>query len=289
MKKLMMFCCFAFLLCSCASINVKKPDIGNVKKIAILSVTGNEEFIDIEEVKEKKETLMSFIGDVIKDNVEYFTEEQVTIVTHGANELHKALSSIDGWAVVPFEETLNSEDVKAFFASGAIQKTAEAIEHAENSLHMGSKIHNAKKPRYVTPAGMEPIPYNYIVPSGHYYVNDTKVEDFILKPVGELCEKLNVDAIAIADFQFAYEKGMMTTLMNRVTPIVRVDVALVDKSGNKILYSDRGWEEFEGDDYVRYNKGGVEMKASGTVDVYRATINKAMEGFKKKAAAKLGK
>lgn len=286
MKKLFVLCSLAFLLCSCAGINVKNPEIGTVKKIAILSVTGNEEFIDIEEVKEKKETLMSFVGGIIKDNVEYFTEEQVTIVTHGANELHKTLSSIDGWTVVPFEETLNNEDVKAFFASGAIQKTAEAIEHAENHMNMG-KVHNAKKPRYVTPAGMEALPYNYIVPSGHYYVNNTKVEDFILKPVGELCEKLGVDAIAIADFQFAYKTGMMTKLMNRVTPIVRVDVALVDKSGNKILYSDRGWEDFEGDDYVRFNKGGVEMKASGTVDVYRATINKAMEGFKKKASDKL--
>lgn len=288
MKRIILFCCLALLLCSCAGINVKKPDIGNVKKIAILAVTGNEEFIDIEEFKEKKETLMSFVGGIIKDNVEYFTEEQVTIVTHGANELHKALSSIDGWTVVPFEETLNSEDVKAFFASDAIQKTAEAIENAENHLHM-DKIHNAKKPRYVTPTGMMPLPYNYIVPSGHYYVNNTKVEDFILKPVGELCEKLDVDAIAIADFQFAYEKGMMTKLMNRVTPIVRVDVALVDKSGNMILYSDRGWDQFEGDDYARYSNGGVDMKASGTVDVYRATVNKAVEGFKKKAAAKIGK
>lgn len=100
---------------------------------------------------------------------------------------------------------------------------------------------------------------------------------------------MGVDAIAIADFQFAYEKGMMTKLMNRVTPIVRVDVALVDKSGNMILYSDRGWDQFEGDDYARYSNGGVDMKASGTVDVYRAAVNKAVEGFKKKAAAKIGK
>ena len=38
MKKLIALCSFVFLLCSCAGVNVKQPDIGNVKKVAILSV-----------------------------------------------------------------------------------------------------------------------------------------------------------------------------------------------------------------------------------------------------------
>ncbi|SOE75738.1 hypothetical protein SAMN05720781_1770 [Fibrobacter sp. UWT3] len=34
MKKLIALCSFVFLLCSCAGVNVKQPDIGNVKKVA---------------------------------------------------------------------------------------------------------------------------------------------------------------------------------------------------------------------------------------------------------------
>ena len=87
MKKLIALCSFVFLLCSCAGVNVKQPDIGNVKKVAILSVTGSEEYEDIEVVKGKKETLLSVVGNIIKDNVEMINEPQVNIATHGANAL----------------------------------------------------------------------------------------------------------------------------------------------------------------------------------------------------------
>ena len=43
MKKLIALCSFVFLLCSCAGVNVKQPDIGNVKKVAILSDNVNNE------------------------------------------------------------------------------------------------------------------------------------------------------------------------------------------------------------------------------------------------------
>ncbi len=208
----------------------------------------------------------------------------MTIVTHGANELYKAFNGIEGWSVVPFEEVIANEEVKAFYAGSALGDTKKALDDAQSRV--GSK---KNKIRLVTPAGMEAIPYELLNPSGGmYWLNGERVESIALKAIGKLCEPLGVDAIAVAEYTFAYETGMMTKLMNRVTPIILVDVALVDKDGNKIMYTDRGWAQFEGDDSARFSNGHVELKDGGkSVDAYRGGIDKAMTEFQKQAQSKL--
>ena len=43
MKHFAALCSLAFLLCSCAGVHVQKPEVENVKKIAILSVSASED------------------------------------------------------------------------------------------------------------------------------------------------------------------------------------------------------------------------------------------------------
>ena len=129
MKRLALLFSCAALLCSCAGVNVKQPDIGNVKKVAILSVTGTEDFEDIEVAEGKKETLLSVVGNIIKDNVEMINEPQVNIVTHGANALFQALNGIEGWSVIPFEQVNSNEEVKAYFED---KNTLEKMEDFAN-------------------------------------------------------------------------------------------------------------------------------------------------------------
>ena len=121
------------------------------------------------------------------------------------------------------------------------------------------------------------------------WVNGERVEAPILRGIGKLCETLGVDAIAVAEFYFAYETGMMTKVTSNVTPIVAVNVVLVDKNGNKILYTDYGWKTFESDDAAKINRDYLNLKDNRSIKAFKRGVDIAVAGFKEKAAKKLGK
>ena len=231
MKKIIALCSFVFLLCSCAGVNVKKPDIDNVKKVAILSVTGSEDYEDIESVKGQKENLLSVVGNIIKDNVEMINEPQVNVATHGANALFRVLNGIAGWSVIPFEQVLDNEEVKAFFEN---KDTWGKVEDFAN------KVAPRDGKRRVAARGMYELSFDKVVPEGHTWVNGERIEAPVHRALGKMCQSLGVDAIAVAEFYFYYETGMMTKLTSNVTPIVLVNVAMIDRNGEKVLFTDRG-------------------------------------------------
>ena len=280
MRRLIALCACVFLLCSCAGINVKKPDVDNVKKIAILSVTGTEDFVDIETIEGEKENILSIVGNIIKDNVEMINEPQVTIVTHGANALFQVLNGIDGWSVIPFEQVNENEEVKAFFEN---KDTWGKVEDFAN------RVAPKDGKRLVFPKGMYELSFEKVVPKGNTWVNGERVEAPVLRGLGKLCEALGVDAIAVAEFTFYYRTGMMTKLTSNVSAIVDVDVVLVDKNGEKVLYTDHGWWQQTGSESAKINHNYVNLRDDRSVKAYKVAIDQIMDKFRQKASDKLGK
>ena len=273
MKKIIALCGVALFFCSCAGVHVKQPEIGNVKKVAVVSVVSNEEYKDIEAVEGKKENLLlTAVGNVLKDNVEIFTEGQKTVVSHGANELNKMFDSIEGWSAIPFGEVINNEDVKQTLVNKDLTETLKDI---------------FSRDRFIAPEGLGRLPYEAVNPQGVHYVNGERVETATLRSLGKLCESLNVDAVAVAEFYFAYKKGMMTSLTGNITPIILMNVALVDKDGNKVLYTDRGWAKIESDKSAKYANSTVDMHRDASVDAYKRGVDMIVENFKKRASEKL--
>jgi hypothetical protein len=280
MKKIIALCSFVFLLCSCAGVNVKKPDIDNVKKVAILSVTGSEDYEDIESVKGNKENLLSVVGNIIKDNVEMINEPQVNIATHGANALFQVLNGIEGWSVIPFEQVLDNEEVKAFFEN---KDTWGKVEDFAN------KVAPRDGKRRVPARGMYELSFDKVVPEGHTWVNGERIEAPVHRALGKMCQSLGVDAIAVAEFYFYYETGMMTKITSNVTPIVLVNVAMIDKNGEKVLFTDRGWKQIEGSESAKIHHSYVDLRDDRSVKAYNLAIDKIMDEFRKEAVKKLAK
>ena len=273
MKKVIALCGVALFFCSCAGIHVKQPEIGNVKKIAVVSVASNEEYKDIKAVEGKKENLLlTAVGNVLKDNVEFFNEGQKTVVSHGANELNKMFDSIDGWEAIPFGVVINNEDVKRTLVNMDLTETLKDI---------------FSRDRFIGPEGLGKMPYAAVRPDGIYYHNGERIETATLRSLGKLCQSLDVDAVVVAEFYFAYKKGMMTKITSNVTPIVLMNVAVVDKDGNLVLYTDRGWERIEGDQSAKYGNSIVDMHRDASVDAYKRAVDMIVEVFKKKATEKL--
>ena len=278
MKKIIALCSFVFLLCSCAGVNVKKPDIDNVKKVAILSVTGSEDYEDIESVKGQKENLLSVVGNIIKDNVEMINEPQVNVATHGANALFRVLNGIEGWSVIPFEQVLDNEEVKAFFEN---KDTWGKVEDFAN------KVAPRDGKRRVPARGMYELSFDKVVPEGHTWVNGERIEAPVHRALGKMCQSLGVDAIAVAEFYFYYETGMMTKITSNVTPIVLVNVAMIDKNGEKVLFTDRGWKQIEGSESAKIRHNYVDLRDDRSVKAYNLAIDKIMDEFRKEATKKL--
>lgn len=276
MKKLIALSAFAFFLCSCAGVNVKKPDIDNVKKVAVVGVTTNEEYKNIEDVQKKKKDnlLLTVASNLIKDNVEMLTDGQVAVATHGAYEIINTFNDLEGWSAISLDEVINNEQYKALFA-----KSDNLFEAFGNLL---------RKERYVTPAGMSPILYGTIHPQENRWVNGERAEAPILRSIGSLCDALGVDAVAVAEFTLLYKTGFASNLTHSATPVVYMNIALIDRNGNKVLYTDPGWSEVEGPEKATYRNGAIHMIEDDTsVNAYNQAINSAMKVFKKEAKKKL--
>ena len=108
----------------------------------------------------------------------------------------------------------------------------------------------------------------------------------VREKAGKLCESLNVDAVAVAEYYFFYEDGLLT-LANTAKPVVMVDVVLIDKKGNKHLFTDHGWTQLKGNGSVMLVDKYVDLQSDTSVDAYVNTIDKAMSEFKKAAKKKL--
>jgi hypothetical protein len=82
---------------------------------------------------------------------------------------------------------------------------------------------------------------------------------------------------------------MMTNITRNVTPIVYVNVVLVDKNGEKVLHTDRGWTKVEGSENAKVNGDYVNLREDKSVKAYNAAIDQIMDEFRKEAAKKLAK
>ena len=279
MKHFAALCSLAFLLCSCAGVHVQKPEVNDVKKIAILSVSASEDIKKLEDEEEEgslKDALVGVATSAVEDNVKELAKGRERLITHGAEALAQTLGSFEGWTVIPFDEVTGSAEVQKFFdptgAEGVMSKIARLV--PVNGW------------RYMTPQGMHELPYETVV-SGETALFGAKTDDQeVREKAGKLCESLNVDAVAVAEYYFFYEDGLLT-LANTAKPVVMVDVVLIDKKGNKLLFTDHGWTQVKGKGNVMLVDKYVDLHSDPTVDAYINAIDKTMDEFKKAAKKKL--
>ena len=279
MKHFAALCSLAFLLCSCAGVHVQKPEVNDVKKIAILSVSASEDIKKLEDEEEEgslKDALVGVATSAAEDNVKELGKGRERLITYGADALAETLGSFDGWTVIPFEEVTGNADVQKFFeptgAEGVISKLARLIP--------------VSGWRYMTPPGMHELPYEAVV-SGETALFGAKTDDQeVRESVGKLCEALNVDAVAVAEYYFFYEEGGLLPTA-RATPVAMVDVVLIDKKGNKLLHTDHGWTQVKGKGNVMLVGKYADLHSDPTVDAYINAIDKVMGEFKKAAKKKL--
>ncbi|MFA6622611.1 MAG: hypothetical protein WCS54_00730 [Fibrobacteraceae bacterium] len=296
MKRLILGLTAVTMFCSCAGINLKHPDVDQVKTIALVGATANVEYGDIDGKEKKKSDGAAFLDAVTKAVVNSTrpeaTAEQVAIVTYGAKALNEAFNSFNGWRSIPLDSVIENSAYQNIFKPSSEHAVVNKLEGFAQFLDKAS---------WATPTGMHPVPYDAVVPQSTTYVNGEKVEAETLRRLASLCDSLHVDAVAVVQYYFAYDRtwlsgikgsGLLSSARGYSKPMVGMNVAVIDRNGNVVLSTDRGWGKFKAEDSVpMMYQDKVDLKdgEGKCVDGYNKTIDMAVSAFKTKVNEKFSK
>lgn len=202
-------------LASCTSI-VKKPDINNVKTVALVSVYGNQN------IRELKAGGWARKSEVVTG----FNNEQRQKVAELALNYHEAkLKEMGTWKVMPVQQMLTSAKFSAAIKEIRAVKDVSGKKIDENSLSgkLGSFLTNVAEMGYLTPAGMHPLPISD---------ENRNASQGVIKSLAKLAKDLNVDAVAVVHIDLAYTGGTFS-LGGTGTAVATVasSIKLVDKNG----------------------------------------------------------
>lgn len=176
--KVLNYLVFVFLVCGCSGI-VKKPEVFNVKRVAIISLQSNQGVYNIREASGGNSFFS--IPYISKTNLpaepSYLPETSgYRLVDFSLNTFEEELSKIKGWQIVPSIKVINSAQYKVFGRSIQFQPTRSIATEAATK-------------KWFTPQGMWPI-------------SNSRSE--LVKEISKMANDLNIDAVALVTLDFAY-------------------------------------------------------------------------------------
>ena len=187
MKSLFFSTLCILAVAGCSSI-VKKPEIGQVKKVAILSLYANDKIVE-----------ESGLG--IAQN---WPAEFKMQVAEKALQAHKRELNKLGWEVVSEKDVVQSESYQAAFRDEV--KSQQADPKPKRLLALAQNLHNNN---YFTPAGMFPIEFSDKAANTTYYGDQSRNPKAKL---AELAKSLNVDAVLVVQMDYCYKGGTWSML-----------------------------------------------------------------------------
>ena len=179
-----------FILSGCGSI-VKKPEINNVKSIALISVYANNT------VPEKKgRGQVGGWNDAIKEDV----------ASGFYNVYAKSLQGL-GWKVIPINKVVASKSYQSNFRlqNDSGSKATSGLGGILNTL-----ADLNEKYSYFTPKGMHVLELNRQQLSSTAYVNGKRVD--MRQQLADLAKELHVDAVAVVQIDYCYEGGTFSIM-----------------------------------------------------------------------------
>lgn len=177
---------FILALSGCTSI-VKKPDIDQVKKVAILSLYADQ--------KVPHEKGMGIV-------THWDGKVRLQVAEDALMTYQKELGKL-GWRVMSPEKVLESQEYQKAFAVPEVKPDSGAGKFA-------SLMKNVYQQQFFTPAGMLPIRFDDSSANTKYY-GDLAKDNPRLR-LGEMAKKLGVDAVVLIELDYCYGGGTFSLL-----------------------------------------------------------------------------
>lgn len=179
---------FMFSIAGCLPSIVKKPDIDQVKKVAILSLYADE--------KVPNDKGMGVVTD---------WDGKVRLqVAEDALKTYQAELTRLNWQVVSPMKVLQSKEYQQAFA------IVPASQANTTAGKFGNLLKNIYQQQFFTPAGMLPIPLDDSAANTRYYGDAAK--DNPRARLGEMARKLGVDAVVLIQMDYCYGGGTFSLL-----------------------------------------------------------------------------
>lgn len=176
-----------FSLAGCLPSIVKKPDIEQVKKVAILSLYADQKVPN----------------DKGRGVVTQWDNKVRLQVAEDALRTYQAEMAGLGWKVVSPTKVLESREYQQAFAIPKPDTTTGKF---------GSFLKNMYQQQFFTPAGMLPIPLDDSAANTHYYGDAAR--DNPRARLGDMARKLGVDAVVLIQIDYCYGGGTFSLLGN---------------------------------------------------------------------------
>lgn len=269
-------------LSGCTSGILRKPEVYQVKKVAIISVFSNHGVYNVQgggSLTEDVSKLSSmFGGDKEKTGVPVADFGGDHLIRYSLKAFEKEFAKVHGWEVMPTTDVVTSAAYKQY--TERMQKYGRA---------MASLQKFGEKMMWKAPKGM--VPYT----AAH---NDEHSEDF--KELQKLAQELKVDAVAIVKLDFAYDPyfavGSATAGAFGGTGTAKASVAsalkFVTKEGKVAVLTpdlERGkGKRFESDETTMLMAGNIQF-GDKEKQMYMQAIERSAEGWQKEIAHELAK
>ncbi|HEX7027243.1 MAG TPA: hypothetical protein VF268_08365 [Gammaproteobacteria bacterium] len=177
-----------FVITGCFPSIVKKPDIDQVKKVAILSLYADE--------KVPNDKGMGVVTD-------WDGKIRLQVAEDALRTYQAELAKLN-WQVVSPTRILQSKEYQQAFAVVPANKA--------NTMagKFGNFLKNVYQQQFFTPAGMLPIPLDDSAANTRYYGDAAK--DNPRARLGEMARRLGVDAVVLIQLDYCYGGGTFSLL-----------------------------------------------------------------------------
>lgn len=277
-------------LTGCSGI-LMQPAIDDVKTVAVASVYMNKDFYNIKSPKAAEgnaafKSLLAAAGAVaadklgVKKEVDPLDEvdpEQMKIIAYGVQSYMNELDALGKWQLLPLDRVLQN---------GYYKQMSQDNPTSTLGKFVSAYLSDQEKAKWVTPIGFNVITTGSVL--------DKESGEAGRKAMAELCRELNVDAVAILQYDMGYRFNKLAkiTLGSRTlaVPSVASQLVVVNKNG-EVAVNTGNIPKGAGDRYTGKTVGMVKgdvlilkHKNDKAVNNYNLALEKSATGMKERLA-----
>lgn len=262
-----------------------RPAVDNVKTVALISVYMNRDFYDVKAPRNSVniENLLPFgkaaaKGDGDSRSIDDSSSKGLaTLIAHGMKAYSDRLEGVGNLQWIPVADIVSSEAYRKFAVSYAGESSASGLAHAAATI---------ADAQWFTAADMVRIPMEKVAYTGTFISVGGQKDP--RRELVQLCKDLNVDAVAILEFDMAFKKpltGLDAFGNLPAIPSVCTALFLVNKDGDVAVNSGRiakgQGKRFDGKTVSMLSRDTVSL-TDKAVDSYCRAIDKSAEFMKER-------
>ena len=272
------------IVSGCSTILIR-PAADNVKTVALVSVFMNRDFYDVKDPQARvilgslKPLGSALVNgtDIPNEIADPQAKEHETLIAYAIKAYSERLDGAGNMQWQPAASVVSNNEYRKFADSYTGKRSGSKLAQTSSVLN---------ESEWYTAKGMVHIPINKVVFNGTLVFDGNKQD--MRKELAGLCKDLNVDAVAILEFDMAFKKTLLNLdFIGGIPAIPSISAALVLVNRNGEIAANSGTitkgqgRRFEGKNVGMLKQNNVILD-SKSIDSYFLAIDKSADDIKKR-------